>query len=122
MYIRFNTITKRVVYVGAEKPINIEDGTFQVAQVESVPSEYDWLTYENGVLIPHFVVYTEEQLKAQKQEKYESLVEIYIREKYSLSNEIAILRQASTKVEEFNAYNLYAEQCKARAKAEVYWV
>lgn len=70
-------------------------------------------------LLAHFKSYTEEELSKQKQVRYENLVEQYIREKYSLSNELAILRQANTKVEEFNAYNLYAEECKARAKAEL---
>lgn len=69
---------------------------------------------------PHFKTYTEEELAKQKQARYESLVEKYIREKYSLSNELAILRQANTKYTEFYEYNTYAEECKARAKAEVY--
>ena len=70
-------------------------------------------------LVAHFYPkreLTEEQKAKQKQAKYESLVEKYIREKYSLSNELAILRQANTKVEEFNEYNNYAEACKKRAK------
>ena len=58
----------------------------------------------------------------QKQAKYESLVEKYIREQYTLSQELAILRQRDSKVDEFNTYNNYAENCKAKAKAEVYGV
>jgi hypothetical protein len=69
---------------------------------------------------PHFGVYTEQETAKQKQARYESLVEKYIREKYSLSNELAILRQANTKYTEFYEYNAYAEECKARAKTEVY--
>ena len=41
-----------------------------------------------------------------------------IREKYSLSNELAILRQRDTKPEEFAAYNEFVEQVKAEVKAE----
>lgn len=63
---------------------------------------------------------TAEQLEKLKQVKYEKLVERLIRQKYSLSNELAILRQATTKVEEFNAYNEYAEECKTVAKTEIY--
>ena len=47
---------------------------------------------------------------------YEELVEQYIREKYSLSQELAIQRQKDTKVEEFNEYFAYCEECKLRAK------
>ena len=73
-------------------------------------------------LVAHFLPEEQkaQQVAKQKQAKYEKLVEKYIREKYSLSNELAILRQASTKVNEFNEYNAYAESCKARAKGEIY--
>ncbi len=47
---------------------------------------------------------------------YEELVERFIREKYSLSAELALLRQRDSKPEEFAEYNAYAEQCKAKAK------
>ena len=48
---------------------------------------------------------------------YGELVESLIRRKYSLSAELAILRQRDSKPEEFSEYNAYAEQCKAEAKA-----
>ena len=51
---------------------------------------------------------------------YAQEVERRIRKKYTLSQEMAILRQRDTKPEEFAEYNAYAEQCKAEAKAEVY--
>ena len=51
---------------------------------------------------------------------YEKEVNGRIRKRYSLSREMAILRQRDTKPEEFAEYNAYAEQCKAEAKAEVY--
>ena len=53
------------------------------------------------------------------EEKSEVTVEKYIRERYSVSQEFAILRQREEKPEEFNAYYDYAESCKARAKGEV---
>ena len=59
---------------------------------------------------------------AEKEKKYESLVERYIRQRYSLNAELAILRQRYTKFQEFEEYNIYAEECKERAKAEVYGV
>lgn len=45
-----------------------------------------------------------------------SLIEKKIRQKYSLSSELAILRQRYTKPEEFATYNEYVEQCKIEVK------
>ena len=50
---------------------------------------------------------------------YEELVVEKIRAKYSLNQELAILRQRDSKIEEFNEYNTYVEACKAEAKAEL---
>ena len=47
---------------------------------------------------------------------YGSLIEKKIRQRYSLSAELAILRQRDTKLEEFAQYNEYVEQCKAEVK------
>ena len=50
---------------------------------------------------------------------YPQLVENKIRTKYSVSAELAILRQRDTKPEEFAEYNAFCEQCKAEAKTEL---
>ena len=50
---------------------------------------------------------------------YESLIVKKIRARYSVNQELAILRQQTTKPEEFAAYNEYVEQCKAEAKEEL---
>lgn len=47
---------------------------------------------------------------------YDQLVEDLIREKYTVGQELAILRQRDIKIAEFNEYNSYAEECKRRAK------
>ena len=52
------------------------------------------------------------------QTAYEAYVNTLIREKYTLSQELAILRQRDTKPEEYNAYNAYCEMCKIEAKAK----
>lgn len=93
-------------------------GTY--ATYTDIPEEYrkmqirieieGYKVYERyGVIIP----YTEEE----KQDLYEKKVEKLIREKYSISQELAILRQKETKPEEFDEYNAYAEECKTKAKA-----
>ena len=50
---------------------------------------------------------------------YPKLVENKIRKQYSVSAELAILRQRDTKPEEFAEYNAFCEQCKADAKTEL---
>lgn len=47
---------------------------------------------------------------------YEERVVAKIRERYSIDDELAILRQRETKPDEFEAYNAYAESCKEKAR------
>ena len=54
------------------------------------------------------------------EEVYALRVEELVRERYSVSAELAILRQRETKAEEFQAYNTFAEASKAQAHREVY--
>ena len=50
---------------------------------------------------------------------YPQLVENKIRTKYSVSAELAILRQRNSKPEEFVEYNAFCELCKSEAKNEL---
>lgn len=50
---------------------------------------------------------------------YQQRVQQSIRERYSVDDELAILRQRDTKPDEFAAYYEYAEQCKAQAKKQM---
>lgn len=50
---------------------------------------------------------------------YGDLVNKLIRKKYSLSEELAILRQREEKPEEFMVYNAFVEECKNKAKEEM---
>lgn len=47
---------------------------------------------------------------------YEDKVDSLIRNRYSLSEELGILRQKDVKKAEYDAYFAYCEQCKADAK------
>ena len=49
---------------------------------------------------------------------YEERVVELIREKYSIDDEIAILRQKDTKQDEYQAWYDYCEECKAQAKGD----
>lgn len=50
---------------------------------------------------------------------YIALVDNKIRKRYSISSELAILRQRDVKPEEFAEYNAYVEACKNQAKEEM---
>ena len=50
---------------------------------------------------------------------YKAAVERLIRERYSVADELGILRQRDTKPQEFAEYNAFAEECKAQARAEI---
>lgn len=52
--------------------------------------------------------------------EYKTKIDKLIRQRYSVSDEIAILRQRESKPEEYAEYNAYCEECKAQAKREVY--
>ena len=49
---------------------------------------------------------------------YEELVVQKIRERYTIDDELAILRQRDVKQDEFAEYNDFCEQCKAEARNE----
>ena len=51
------------------------------------------------------------------EELYAAVVNGLIRRRYSLSAELAILRQREEKKEEFAAFHAYAEACKTEARA-----
>ncbi len=65
-----------------------------------------------------YVPYTEAELIENAEKEYKNKIESLIRERYSLNDELAILRQRDSKPEEFAEYNAYVEECKAIAKAQ----
>ena len=50
---------------------------------------------------------------------YESEIIRRIRKRYTVNQELAILRQRDTKPEEFAEYNDFVEQCKAEVKKDL---
>lgn len=60
----------------------------------------------------------EAELTAREPMLYEARVVELIRLRYSVDDELAILRQREQKSEEYQAYFDYAEACKAQAKTE----
>lgn len=88
----------------------------EILPTEGIEEKPAWNEYED---IQVYIPYTTEELEARRIKAYEDLVESLIRQKYTISNELAILRQKDDKPEEFQEYYSYAEQCKATAKTEV---
>lgn len=56
------------------------------------------------------------QFKAENNMPYEERVVSRIREKYSIDDELAILRQRNTKPEEFDEYNTFVEAVKSKER------
>jgi len=62
----------------------------------------------------------QEQEQKQLQDKYVNLINLLIRGRYSIDDELAIQRQRDTKQEEFEAYNTFVEECKTQAHNEIF--
>lgn len=88
---------------------------FKVIDVQGV--EYV-AEHEEREEIRVYIPYTEEDFARMKAQRYEDLIVSKIREKYSLDQELAILRQRDSKPQEFAEYNNYVEKCKVEAKQE----
>ena len=52
-------------------------------------------------------------------ELYENMIIRKIRERYTVNQELAILRQRDNKPQEFAEYNAFVERCKAEVKEEL---
>lgn len=104
-----------------------EQGHYEV--IETYPNggkDVEWVVDVAGVEyqpartelepIQIYIPYTEEELEARKQQEYEDMIVELIRRKYTLNQELAILRQRDTKPTEFAEYNAYVEQCKQEVK------
>lgn len=74
--------------------------------------------FTKGIMLPDETDadYTEVDSIPEVDNNYGERVESLIRAKYSLSDEIAILRQKDAKPEEFEEYYSFVEECKHKAK------
>ena len=93
--------------------------------VESIPSPEEKegkipvMYYRDGRIVYDYVerpLPQEPDELTEPQLDYNEVVDGLVRQKYSLSEELAILRQRDSKPDEFEAYNTYAEECKAKAR------
>lgn len=66
------------------------------------------------------IIAKEEQEKIkQKENEYPNKVAELIRQRYSINDELAILRQRDKKPSEYQEYFAYCEECKYKAKQEL---
>lgn len=100
-----------------------EQGEIAFEEIE-VPKSRTYFTCD---LVANFrPPLTAEQIEKQKQAKYETLCQKYIREKYSATDENKVVREYLAdmynleKKAQFDEYNAYVESCKARAKGEIW--
>ena len=104
LYIKENRIKKR-------KDINVvADGMRIFNPTEEMLLQDGWEKY---------VPPTPKPIEIPIEEQYKRRVIMLIREQYSIDDELAILRQRDSKVEEFSTYNTFAEECKTRAREEL---
>ena len=83
--------------------------------VEIDKEEYDYLT--SLVVQENPILNNKTEVEYWANIPYEEAVDMKIREKYSISQEFAILRQKDEKPEEYAAYYNYCEQCKNYIKS-----
>lgn len=105
---------KAAVYV--DRVEKLDNGSVQIWKELVTPAVEANEAYDDYEEIQVYVLYTVDEI----QKLYESKVDRLIRERYTLSQELAILRQQESKSDEYKEYFDYCEECKARAKAEVY--
>ena len=78
---------------------------------------------EESILEDGWVVYNPPAptpIEPTQEDQYKQRVIDLIRERYSVDDELAILRQRDSKVEEFNEYNAFVESVKVIAHNEIY--
>ena len=102
---------------------NEREGLIDVGIIPSpkeIPGKIPVMYYRNGAIVYEYEEAPEATDNGTETSPvpmdYGETVNGLIRRKYTLSEELAILRQRDTKAEEFEAYNAYAESCKEEAR------
>lgn len=104
-------VVGKEVFTNSEKIYN-EQGYYKLVNAEYPQDNKTYkptYTLENNVIVKNWV-------EAEDSRTFEERVVNRIREKYSVDDELAILRQRDTKPEEFAEYNAFVEQIKAEER------
>lgn len=105
---------KEAVY--KDRPEKLSNGSIQIWKDLVSPAIEAKEAYDDYEEIQVYVLYTAEE----KQHLYERKVDSLIRERYTLSQELAILRQQESKSEEYQVYFDYCEECKLKAREAIF--
>lgn len=87
---------------------------------EEIPGKIPMMYYRNGAIVYEYEPIPEIPIEEEHlipEMTYEEQVVAKIRERYSINDELALLRQKDTKTAEFQAYYQYVEECKSNIKA-----
>lgn len=98
-----------------------EAGYYEVIEQEA-PEDLKWYDLISTYELKENKIYQGWDYVKQPKPDYAKLIVSYIREMYSLNDELALQRQkdnSQEKEEEFSLYNSYCETCKQRAKADL---
>lgn len=118
MYIAIKNEKIIGIYADNEREGLIDVGI--IPSPEEIPGKIPVMYYRNGAIVYEYEEAPEATDNGTETSPvpmdYGETVNGLIRRKYTLSEELAILRQRDTKAEEFKAYNAYAESCKEEAR------
>lgn len=87
---------------------------------EEIPGKIPVMYCRNGAIVYEYEPIPEMPIEEEHlipEMTYEEQVVAKIRERYSINDELALLRQKDTKTSEFQAYYQYVEECKSNIKA-----
>lgn len=90
------------------------DGMVVINAPEKMLLDNGWEVYNEPAPEPH--VETEEE----KEMRYKSRIVELIRERYTIDDELALNRQREDKRTEWVAYDTFCEECKTKAREEVW--
>lgn len=117
--IKLDGVKVETIYYGKYK----KEGWIEVESIpspEEIPGKIPVMYYRNGAIVYEYEPIQETPIEEEHlipEMTYEEQVVAKIRERYSINDELALLRQKDTKTAEFQAYYQYVEECKSNIKA-----
>ena len=96
----------------------LPDGRFRVYLNPTMKTETNVIKEMDSdkEVVEEYDTYLCDELDMSEAPTYARVVDALIRTVYTISDELSIMRQRDTKPEEFDAYNAFAESCKAIAR------
>lgn len=118
LYIKDGIISPSIITYDNKTIINpTDDDYISAGFIEYIPTQIIDNNMLYGAYINSSDDYIENNVSSDELYiKYSELVNSYIRLKYTLSDELALIRQKKEKPDEFQQYYDYCEQCKYQAK------